>query len=164
MACESVGKNGVVVGVDLKAVQPFKPAELQIQKKSQGFITPILVTGDVNSPETQDELRSGLGGALCDVLISDLSAAISGIRDRDIAQAAEILELVFRCAETFCRDGASVVAKTFPSPDTDAIIKRYQSRFKKLNRVSLDSTRKSSNEFYLVGMGFQRADARIVRE
>jgi 23S rRNA (uridine2552-2'-O)-methyltransferase len=89
------------------------------------------------------------------VVLSDMSPHISGIRERDIAGSIELVETAFGVAEELLKPGGWFIAKIFPSPDSDLLFKRIATSFDKLQRVNLDSTRKTSNEYYCVGKGFR---------
>ena len=53
-------------------------------------------------------------------------------------------------------EGGSIVVKAFPSPDVEEVIAKYKSSFKTWKRIVLQSSRKSSNEFYVLGKGFSQ--------
>jgi len=50
------------------------------------------------------------------------------------------------------------VIKVFKGNETEDFIKNNRKFFQKFIRAELDSTRKTSNEFYIVGQGFKLND------
>jgi len=152
VACEVVGPKGRVLGVDLRALEKFSPADIKGSFKPP--LLPEVFIGDVTEEQTRAELRMRAQGRL-DVVLSDMSPHISGIKDRDIAGSLELVEIAFATAQELLKEGGWLIAKIFPSPDSELLFKRMNPWFVKLQRVCLDSSRKTSNEYYFVGKGFR---------
>lgn len=145
VARELAGPRGVVVGVDLERVEPLA---------DEARSAPVtLIRGDILDSAVRAELLHATGGPV-DLLLSDMSPHLSGIRFRDVARAAELGETVFGLAAELLKKGGSIVVKVFPGSETDDLVKANKPRFLRLDRVKLDSTRKTSTEMYLVGLGF----------
>jgi len=154
VACELVGAKGIVVGVDLREVPPFSAKDIKT-KPGAAPLLPKVIVGDITTAETQQALAE-ISPSSFNVVLSDLSPHISGIKERDIAGSLELVQLAYLTAQKFLRDSGTFVAKIFPSPETDALFKELTGSFAKLQRVGLDSTRKTSNEYYFVGTGYRR--------
>ncbi len=146
VALEKIGPTGVVIGVDLREVKPVV--------SSTGNKAHILL-GDINDPCIQEAIRKEADG-LVDVLLSDMSPQLSGIRFADVARSASLVEQAYLTAVSVLRDGGVFVAKIFPGEEADELFDEIRPQFKKLERIVLKSTRKSSNELYLFGAGFHR--------
>ena len=149
IAAELVGPEGLVIGVDLRPLEPFRRSEF---RKDLAIRPPQALMGDVNSPEIQSELKR-LGPF--DVVLSDMSPKISGIAARDAAGIVELFRLALDTAEKVLKKNGIFVAKEFPSPDIDSIFDEYKDRFKKFERTRLKSTRTTSTELYVVGYGYK---------
>lgn len=148
VAARRVGPNGTVVGVDLEATPAFSEAELG--KKAAA---PRLITGDVRDSQVLDALVSYAPTGY-DLVLSDMSPKLSGVRDRDLAAAVELVSTALETARHTLKAGGSFVAKIFPGPESDEVFKEVQRTFKKAQRVNLKSSRSTSNEFYFVAHGF----------
>jgi len=148
IAAELVGPEGLVVGVDLKPIEPFRRAEF---RKDIALRPPRALVGDVNSEEIQSELAR-LGPF--DVVMSDMSPKISGIAAKDAAGIVELFRLALDTAGKVLKKNGIFVAKEFPSPDIDSIFEEYKGRFKNFERTRLKSTRTTSTELYVIGTGY----------
>ncbi|MBL7663076.1 RlmE family RNA methyltransferase [bacterium] len=151
VASEFIGPKGIVLGVDLKAVEPLTSAVNQ---------SPVhFVMADIFDPATFDftSLPSDWSQALAakfNVFISDLSPSLSGVKDRDIAQSVELVAKVFALAKTLLKPQGTVVAKIFPAPETDELIKELKGNFSQITRAHLKATRDTSSEFYIVAQKY----------
>jgi 23S rRNA (uridine2552-2'-O)-methyltransferase len=146
VAAQKVGPSGAVVGVDLLALEPFKDSELKaLGSKSK----PIIIQGDACDEEIQSQIREAADG-LFDVVLSDMSPQISGIRFRDAAMSAELVETALYISQALLKPGGSLVAKIFPGNEADEVVNEIRKHFGKVSRIGLSSTRKSSKEFYIV--------------
>lgn len=142
VAAELVGPKGRVVGIDLKTVEPFSLPQIEI------------IEGDFTDPGLQQGLITALGGK-CAVVLSDLSPSLSGIKMRDALRSAELVEEAFRFAQQCLRRQGSFLAKIFPGTECEMVVKEISRSFESFSRMNLDSTRKSSNELYLLGRKFK---------
>lgn len=140
VAAEKIGAQGKVLGVDLNQVEPITNA--------------TLIVGDITEQTTFDEIVRILNGKV-DLVISDLSPSLSGIKFADALRAAGLVESAYYCASHCLRQGGDFVAKIFPGPDTDKLTKELRQSFNSVSREVLSSTRKTSKEFYLVAKGYK---------
>jgi 23S rRNA (uridine2552-2'-O)-methyltransferase len=143
VALEYVGPRGAVTGIDLQAVDPIDDARCH------------LIEGDARDLESllaKDE-------PLFDSVISDMSPKLTGIKEADQAGTVACAELALYVAEQFLCDGGNFVAKVFKGGQVETFVKNARPMFNKLVRTELKSTRKTSNEFYVLGLGFKRPRA-----
>ena len=142
VAAELTGPQGVVVGVDLKPIDQLPP--------------PVsTVKGDARDEAVQAEIRKRCGERV-DVVLSDLSPALSGIRDRDIAQATELAETALAIAGRLLSPGGRLLVKLFTAPESDAFVASARPQFASVKVTRPEATRKGSAEMYFVGSGFRR--------
>lgn len=147
VAAEKVGPQGRVVGIDLKGIEDLSNA-------GRGdYNNVVALVGDMREEDSLRRIRE-LSPDGFDAVISDMSPALSGIRFRDAFLSAELVGIAFQTAEQLLKDGGSFVAKIFPGEEADELFQMMKSRFVRLERVELGSTRKTSSEFYLVGVSF----------
>jgi 23S rRNA (uridine2552-2'-O)-methyltransferase len=141
IASRRVGARGRVVGVDKKPLAPLALPNVTV------------LQADVAAEGTIDALRHALG-AHADVLLSDLSPELSGIRDRDEARASELVRLALRVAERLLRPGGSLLVKVFMNSDYRSIVDEAKSRVADVTVTRSGISRKGSAELYLIGKGF----------
>ncbi len=162
VAARLVGPKGTVIGIDLEPITEFGEGELGTKS-----CRPQLIVGDMLVPEVQQQLRAMLkqacGVETADVVLSDMSPKLTGVRFGDVARCAELVEMVFQ----FAIDGGilkpkgSIIAKIFPGPEADQIFMSRKKGFAKMTRENLDSSRNTSTEIYLVGRGYQQEKGSI---
>jgi 23S rRNA (uridine2552-2'-O)-methyltransferase len=142
VALERVGPTGRVVGIDLARIEPFPEPNA------------AALLGDLREPATAEAARAALGGA-ADVVLSDLSPKLTGVRATDIARSLELVETAARLAAEVLRPGGAFVAKLFASPETDGLLARLRGGFAALRIVDPEASRKASTEFYAVAKGWK---------
>lgn len=137
-----IGKQGVAVGIDLVATEPFPEGNVQ------------LITGDAREDENIDKALSFAAGGF-DLLLSDMSPKLSGIKEADQAGTVACAELALWGAGRLLKPGGAFVCKVFKGNETELFYRSARPHFDKLQRTELDATRKTSNEFYILGVGFK---------
>jgi 23S rRNA (uridine2552-2'-O)-methyltransferase len=141
VAAELVGPRGVVVGVDLKAIDQL------------GGVVATIV-GDARDAAVREQIRSRCNGRV-DVVLSDMAPSLSGVRDRDIAQAVELATTAVGTAVHMLAPGGNLVLKLFTAPEADALVAEVRRRFGSAKLTRPEATRKGSDEIYLVCSGFK---------
>lgn len=141
VAAEIVGARGIVVGIDVVAIDPLP--------------SPVTtLVGDVGAPDVAARLMAALGRP-ADVVLSDLAPKLSGIAPRDEARGAELAEQALGIAQAILRPGGALVMKTFDVGTRDPL----RPHFAQVRTIGLEATRKGSSERYLVATGFRPASA-----
>ncbi len=135
-----VGSDAKIIGADLEDVAPISGVKL--------------IKGDITDADTYELILKYCDGKV-DLVISDLSPHLSGIKFADALRAAGLVESAYYCATSSLKTGGSFVAKIFPGNDTDRLVLEMRKSFNKVKREVLASTRKSSKEFYLVAKGYK---------
>lgn len=140
VALEYLGPNGTVTGIDLQALDPIDDPRCR------------LIAGDAR------DLEEILGetSPCFDCVISDMSPKLTGIKEADQAGTVACAELALYVAQQFLKKDGTFVAKVFKGGEVEGFVKSARPMFNKLVRAELDSTRNSSNEFYVIGLGFKR--------
>jgi 23S rRNA (uridine2552-2'-O)-methyltransferase len=137
-----VGSGGRVVGIDRKPLDPIHLPNVRV------------LQGDVAAETTIAALREALGGA-ADVVLSDLSPEISGVRDRDEARASELVWLALAIAEKTLRPGGSLLCKVFMNSEYPAIVEQMKERFDEVSVTRSQASRKGSAELYVIARGLR---------
>ncbi len=142
VALEKVGDDGVVVGVDLNRIRPF------------GVDNFHRIRGDFNSVEVQDKIRSFTGDSV-DVVMSDASPSLTGIRDIDHLRSIDLINCVIDISDNMLVTGGNLVMKVFQGSEYKNTIDNLKSKFKILKTTKPASSRKKSKEMYVVGLKFK---------
>lgn len=137
-----VGSSGLVTGIDLVAIDPFEEENVHC------------ITGDLRDEEPVTEALT-LAGDRYDVLVSDMSPKLSGIKVADRLAAVGLLELALFLADKTLKPGGNFVAKAFKCNESEEFIRSARPLFSKLIRMELKSTRKTSTEFYIIGFAYK---------
>ena len=141
LALERVGSGGLVVGVDLAAIEKLSAPNV------------ALVVGDVRDPATADTILAHLGRR-ADVVLSDLAPKLTGIRATDEARARELNETTLALLPRLLAASGRFVMKTFMSGGFEAILRDTRARFAEVRTTRPDATRRGSSELYVLGLGF----------
>ena len=142
IASRIVGPRGRVVGVDL-----VEPPGLALENLR-------VIVGDASRPETLVAIRHALEGP-ADVVLSDMAPKISGIRDRDQAEAETLALAAIAGAREILRPGGNFVCKVFMGPSYERIVSEVRALFQTTATRRPDASRRGSSELYLVAKGFR---------
>ena len=149
VAMQKTSPSGVVVGADIKEVEA-----VEFHGGSA-----VIYQADVFSGDFLGKLHTHFPSGV-DVVLSDMSPQLSGIAFRDALLSAELVERSFELARETLRDNGTVVAKIFPGQEAEDVVKKARMTFKKVTREHLSSTRRTSNEFYIVAQGIKDRGSR----
>jgi len=137
VALEGVGAGGEVVGVDPR---PIPPAEgLRV------------VRGRVGDPS----LLGRLGGEPFDVVLSDMSPAISGAYATDHARSVALVRAAHELAARVLVSRGRFVAKVFAGDLVDELVDDLRPDFDRVLRSKPPASRAPSSELYIVALGFR---------
>lgn len=128
---------GTVVGIDLRQTDPVPGC--------------VVLCGDITDPARIAELRAAVPGGQYDVVLSDLSPALSGVRARDEARAAELNAITLRIADELLAPGGILLMKIFMDGETEATLRQARRQFASVRLKRPRASRKGSAEQYLIG-------------
>ena len=100
VALEKTGEEGLVVGVDLQRIKPME----------QGNYLGII--GDFTKEETIKKINE-VTNSQVDVILSDASPQLSGIKDVDQIKALDLVENTLKIARNILKPRGSLVIKVF---------------------------------------------------
>jgi 23S rRNA (uridine2552-2'-O)-methyltransferase len=146
VAAELVGERGTIIGVDLVAIEPI------------GLPAISTLQGSVLDETVIEEIRRRSAGGV-DVVLSDMAPKLTGVRDRDEARAAELLEAALTVARRLLRPGGRVLIKTFAGPDTQRVLAELRGSFQTVKVTRPEASRKGSAEAYLIALDHRRPSA-----
>ena len=140
-ASRRVGRDGLVLGIDLQACDVGARPQL------------VMVEGDAT--EIGEEVLREHCGDRCppfDLVLSDMAPSTTGVRAADHAASMELCETALTLAEQYARPGGHFVAKAFEGPDLKAFEGRVREVFGKVKRIKPKGTRARSVEIFLIGL------------
>jgi len=135
-----VGEKGVVIGIDIQAIKPFKQTNLKSYR------------GDVFDETLYQKILSENDLSQFDVITSDLAPATSGIKSVDAGRSFQLNEEVLNIAKKYLKAGGHLILKAFPGADQKKLLALLKKRFEKITTFKPQAVRQSSREQYLIGM------------
>ena len=135
------GEKGRVVALDLLPMDPLAGVEY--------------IRGDFRDENLLDDLMSALGGRRVDLVLSDMSPNISGVRSVDQPAAMLLAELALDLAGRVLRPGGSFVCKLFHGEGFDEFVREVRGRFERVAVRKPASSRPGSRETYLVARTYR---------
>lgn len=146
VAAEGVGDKGKVVAVDLVALEALPQPWVR------------LFCADLRDENVRRLIAEALGGK-ADLVLSDMAPKLTGIRDRDEAQAADLARLALDVARDLLRPGGKLLLKLFDNSETRELIAEIRESFTAVSSFRPEATRKGSAELYALATGFRPAPA-----
>ena len=134
-ASRQVGPEGLVLGIDIKAVDIGLPANVTVIQDD------ILAMTDVSF------LQQASG---CRVVLSDMAPATTGRKDVDAFRSFALCETALEVAEQFLGIGGHFVCKIFQGKEFDRFEKQVKKRFVSCRIFKPESCRKQSKEIYII--------------
>ena len=141
-AAELTGKQGRVLGIDLKAVTCQMPPQAETFKVDVQSIDQVWF-------ERQNLLNH------FDVVLSDMAPATSGNKMLDATRSYQLCQAALNVAEMALKPGGSFICKIFQGEEFKQFAESVKSRFRQHRIFKPRSSRKESKEIFIVGMGFK---------
>ena len=134
------GKNGYVLGIDLKPIEPF----------TQEYVRTIIA--DFNEPDIIDQIRSFLPRE-ADVLVSDAAPNITGVWEVDQAKQIDLATRALEIAQCVLRPQGNFFVKLFEGEMFNEFILTAKELFETVKVVKPLASRQKSSEMYLLALG-----------
>jgi len=141
VASHAVGQKGLVIALDRAAIKPFTEKNIAVLRE------------DVLSPRVERLVLDLTGGNKLDVVISDLSPRLSGVRQLDVARQIELIHACSRIASSLLRRGGNLLVKSFEDPALNTFEVELKRNFREIRRVITPASRKRSSELFLLALG-----------
>jgi 23S rRNA (uridine2552-2'-O)-methyltransferase len=145
VASDRVGPGGKVIGVDLVAVEPLARANV------------ATIVGDACDASVQQQIIALAGGPI-DVVLSDLSPKLTGIRVTDEAREEHLVEMAIDFARRVLSPRGRLLVKLFSGVEP-AMVKKLRNGFSSVTAWRPPSTRKGSSEIYAYAADPRTCDA-----
>ena len=143
-ARKMTGKNGFVLGIDLKPIDPF----------TQEYIRTIIA--DFTEPGTIDIIMSFLRRK-ADVVLCDAAPNITGVWEVDHARQIELAEKALEIAQCVLRPSGSFFVKVFEGELLNDFMQTVKILFDEVKLVKPQASRQQSSEMYLLALGLKVA-------
>ena len=136
------GKNGFVLGVDSKPIDPF----------TQEYVRTIVA--DLTESGIVEEIRSFLPRE-ADVVISDAAPNITGVWDVDHARQIDLATKSLEIAQCLLRPSGNFFVKVFEGDLLNDFIQTVKNLFETVKIVKPQASRAKSSEMYLLALGLK---------
>ena len=136
-AAQEVGKDGFVLGVDLKPITITPPANS------------VFLQADIFDA---DEALLAHDGKKFHVVMSDMAPATTGNKHVDSARSYNLCEMAWLTAQKALVPGGTFICKIFQGEDFDQFLNLVKSDYKSYKIYKPKSTRKASKEVYVIGL------------
>jgi len=143
-ARKMTGKNGFVLGIDLKPIEPF----------TQEYIRTIIA--DFTEPGTIDIIMSFLRRK-ADVVLCDAAPNITGVWEVDHARQIDLAEKALEIAQCVLRPSGSFFVKVFEGELLNDLLQTVKILFDEVKLVKPQASRQQSSEMYLLALGLKVA-------
>ena len=140
VARDLVGEKGRVIAIDILPLQPMAGVEF--------------IQGDFNESAVFDKLLAALGGLKADLVISDMSPNMSGMKEIDQPRSLHLVELAWDCTKTALKPGGSFLTKIFQGSGVDALFADLRKHFKQVKYRKPSASRSESSEVYILASEF----------
>jgi 23S rRNA (uridine2552-2'-O)-methyltransferase len=138
-ARKMTGKNGFVLGVDLKPIDPF----------TQEYIRTIIA--DFTKPGIVEEIRSFLPRE-ADAVISDAAPNITGVWEVDHAKQIDLATKALEIAQCLLKPKGNFFVKLFEGEMFNDFILKVKDLFDTVKIVKPQASRAKSSEMYLLAL------------
>ena len=143
-ARKMTGKNGFVLGVDLKPIEPF----------TQEYIRTIIA--DLTEPEMVEQILSFIPRK-ADVVISDAAPNITGVWEVDHARQIDLATKALEIAQCILRPQGNFFVKVFEGDLLNDFMQTVKTLFDTVKIVKPQASRAKSSEMYLLALGLKSA-------
>lgn len=141
VASESVGADGLVLGLDIKSIAP-------VAENTLTFL------GDAFDSNIQDEVMEILPRK-ADVVLSDLAPSVTGVWQIDHLKQTDLVSRVIDLMPYILRHEGSAVLKVFEGEATKSIFNRVKDIFRKVFISKPPASRGKSSEVYFVCLNYR---------
>ncbi len=138
VVASKIGKHGTVIALDLLEMTP-PPGVIFIQD-------------DFREEAALAELKNHLKNKSLDLVISDMSPNISGIKISDQARSMYLAELAMDFSMEQLNSGGNFLVKVFQGRDFDQFLQAMRHNFRQVMIRKPKASRDRSRELYLLGL------------
>lgn len=141
VAKEIVGSSGKIIALDILPMDPIEGV--------------TFIQGDFTDQTVLMELLKVIDDCPVDLVISDMSPNISGMKSVDQPRAAYLVELAWDCAQQVLKPNGTFLIKVFQGAGVDQFLLEFRKSFRQVRIRKPDASRARSPEIYVLGQGFK---------
>jgi len=142
VASKTVGEQGVVLGIDVRQVEPLTESNV------------CTIVGDITKPEIISQIKEILSrGAV--VVTSDVSQSLSGVWELDHARQIDLARRSLQIALAVLKIGGNFFVKTFQGDTTKDFVIDVKRHFGRVEIVKPKASRARSAEIYILGLNMK---------
>jgi len=112
------------------------------------------IKGDFTKKETIEKIYEILENK-ADVIISDASPKLSGIRDIDHLLSIELAETVLNISGEILKPGGNIIIKAFQGEEFRNLLQKIKKMFRLVKTTKPQSSKQKSSEMYIIAKGFR---------
>lgn len=142
VAREAVGPEGLVLGIDIKEIQPLFSANVK------------LLQMDVYSEDIADRIIAELDGP-ANAVLSDLAPTIIGAWDVDHARQVDLARRALEITEKVLNHKGNALIKLFHGPELKKLQDDAALLFERSRLLKPKASRPESSEIYFLGLRFK---------
>jgi 23S rRNA (uridine2552-2'-O)-methyltransferase len=142
VASELVDDEGLVLGVDLREIEPLPAPNVET------------IVGDARDPEIQVEILERFEGK-ADVILSDMAPDVTGQWEVDQFRQIHLARVALSLADRLLKDDGWLVVKIFQGGEHVKFLREVKDVFKVVRNYKPKASRKSSAERYVVAHGLK---------
>lgn len=135
LASRIVGKDGMVIGIDLKSIEPIPNV--------------ITINGDVEDEKTLGLILKLLDGK-ADLVLCDLAPNVSGLWEIDHLRQIDLTRKALEITKKILRADGNALYKLFQGETTPEFISDTKTIFSNVIITKPEASRKQSSEVYLL--------------
>ena len=123
----------------------------------QGIGGVEFILGDFREDAVLEQLKQALGGAVVDLVLSDMAPNLSGMTAVDQPRSMHLVELAEEFASAHLRHGGAFLTKMFQGEGFDDFVRRLRGGYERVSIRKPKASRARSPEVYALATG-KRAD------
>lgn len=139
VASKTVGEQGIVLGIDLKQIEPLTESNI------------CTLVDDITKPEIISQIQEILSRP-ADVVTSDVSQNLSGVWELDHARQIDLARQSLQIALKVLRVGGNFFVKTFQGGMILDFVSEVKRHFSRVEIVKPKASRMRSAEIYILGL------------
>ncbi len=139
---KKIGNGGLIIGIDLQKVHLTLP-------------NVHFVEGNAFDEPTLSNVLAELSIQKVNVVMSDMAPKTTGIRITDQQRSYDLCLRALNVAKARLKPGGIFIVKFFQSEFFDDFLKEIKKHFLKMEILRPKSTRKSSIEIFIIGLGLK---------
>jgi 23S rRNA (uridine2552-2'-O)-methyltransferase len=139
VASKVVGEQGVVLGIDLKEIEPLNEANT------------CTIVSDITNPELTNQIKSIIPRS-ADAVISDVAPNLTGVWDLDHARQIDLARRSLQIALAILKPEGNFFVKTFQGDLLRDFIEEIKHHFSRVEIIKPPASRARSAEIYILGM------------